>query len=138
MARDLAVAPALGRRLLHVDHHRHELASVHAQLALACGATVRGACTHSARGPGGKPPCASGTCPAQKAGTRSPYVPNGGPGAYASAQALADSLEVAQHVREEERGLGAAGVGVEVAIVDAESRLARSQRVVHRSCHHAV
>ena len=31
----------------------------------------------------------------------------------------------------------AAGVGVEVAI-DAESRLARSQRVVHRSCHHAV
>ena len=73
----------------------------------------------------------------RKAGTRGPYVPNGGPGAYASAPALADRLEVAQHVREEERGLGAAGVGVEVAI-DAESRLARSQRVVHRSCHHAV
>ena len=33
-------------------------------------------------GPGGKPPCASGTHTTREAGTRSPYVPFGGPGAY--------------------------------------------------------
>ena len=42
--------------------------------------------TYSTRGPGGKPPCASGTYPTREAGTRGPYVPYGGPGAYASAQ----------------------------------------------------
>ena len=41
--------------------------------------TVRGAL-------GAKPPCASGTYPTREAGTRSLYVPNGGAGAYASAQ----------------------------------------------------
>ena len=43
--------------------------------------------TYSTRGRGGKPPCASGTYPTREAGTRSPYVPNGGAGAYVSAQA---------------------------------------------------
>ena len=37
----------------------------------------------------GKPPCASGTYPTREAGTRSLYVPNGGPGAYVSAQVAA-------------------------------------------------
>ena len=46
----------------------------------AWGATVRGTYRVSTRGPGGKPPCASGTYPAREAGARSPYVPNGGPG----------------------------------------------------------
>ena len=45
--------------------------------------------TYSTRGPGDKPPCASGTYPTREAGTRSPYVPNGGAGAYASAQVAA-------------------------------------------------
>ena len=38
---------------------------------------VRVPSTYSTRGPGGKPPCASGTYPTREAGTRSPYVPNG-------------------------------------------------------------
>ena len=42
--------------------------------------------TYSAWGPGGRPPCASGTYTTREAGTRSPYVPNGGRGAYVSAQ----------------------------------------------------
>ena len=41
--------------------------------------------TYCTWGPGGKPPCASGTYPTRETGTRSPYVPNGGPGAYVSA-----------------------------------------------------
>ena len=44
--------------------------------------------TYSTRGPGGRPPCASGTYTTREAGTRSLYVPNGGPGAYVSAQAV--------------------------------------------------
>ena len=36
--------------------------------------------TYCTWGPGGKPPCASGTYPTREAGTRSPYVPYGGPG----------------------------------------------------------
>jgi hypothetical protein len=47
---------------------------------------VRVPSTYSTRGPGGKPPCASGTYPTREAGARSPYVPYGGPAAYASAQ----------------------------------------------------
>ena len=47
------------------------------------------------RGPGGKPPCASGTYPTREAGMRSLYVPNGGPGAYASAQDAA-AVQAAQ------------------------------------------
>ena len=47
---------------------------------------VRVPSTYSTRGPGGKPPCASGTYPTREAGTRSLYVPNGGAGAYVSAQ----------------------------------------------------
>ena len=50
---------------------------------------VRVPSTYSTRGPGGKPPCASGTYPTREAGTRSLYVPNGGPGAYASARGSA-------------------------------------------------
>ena len=42
--------------------------------------------TYSTRGPGGKPPCASGTYSTREAGTRSPYVPYGGAGACVSAQ----------------------------------------------------
>ena len=49
--------------------------------------------TYSTWGPGGKPPCASGTYPTREAGTRSPYVPNGGPGAYVSARLAADGGE---------------------------------------------
>ena len=45
--------------------------------------------TYCTWGPGGKPPCASGPYPTREAGTRSPYVPNGGPAAYASAQGRA-------------------------------------------------
>ena len=47
---------------------------------------VRVPSTYSTRGPGGQPPCASGTYTTREAGTRSLYVRNGGPGAYASAQ----------------------------------------------------
>ena len=68
-----------------------------------CKATVRGVClyhsvvrterprlvrvpsTYSTWGPGGKPPCAYGTYPTREAGTRRPYVPCGGAGAYVSA-----------------------------------------------------
>ena len=49
--------------------------------------------TYSTWGPGGKPPCASGTYPTREAGTRSPYVPNGGPGEYVSAQVVATSVD---------------------------------------------
>ena len=62
---------------------------------IAWGATVPGTCgTPEAGtstpyvqyvGPGGRPPCASGTHPTREAGTRSPHVPYGGPGAYVSA-----------------------------------------------------
>ena len=63
-----------------------------------CGTAEAGTCTQYVQyaGPGGKPPCASGTYPAREAGTRSLYVPNGGAGAYASAQPaaiLVDPLE---------------------------------------------
>ena len=44
---------------------------------------VRVPSTYSTRGPGGKPPCASGTT--REAGTRSTYVPSGGREANASA-----------------------------------------------------
>ena len=37
---------------------------------------------YSTWGPGGRPPCASGTYPTREAGTRSLHVPNGGAGAY--------------------------------------------------------
>ena len=47
---------------------------------------VRVPSTYCTWGPRGKPPCASGTYPTREAGTRSPYVPSGGPGAYVSAQ----------------------------------------------------
>ena len=36
--------------------------------------------TYGTWGPGGKAPCAFGTYSTREAGTRSPYVPNGGPG----------------------------------------------------------
>ena len=42
---------------------------------------VRVASTYCTWGPGGEPPCASGTYPTREAGTRSVYVPNGGAGA---------------------------------------------------------
>ena len=51
---------------------------------------VRVPSTYCTWGPGGTPPCASGTYPTREAGTRSPYVPDGGAGAYASAQAVAE------------------------------------------------
>ena len=50
---------------------------------------VRVPSTYCTWGPGGKPPCASGTYTTREAGTRSLYVPNGGAGAYVSAQASA-------------------------------------------------
>ena len=53
---------------------------------------VRVPSTYSTRGPGVKPPCASGTYPTREAGTRSLYVPDGGPGAYASAPLRAGLL----------------------------------------------
>ena len=42
---------------------------------------VRVPSTYSTWGPGGRPPCASGTYTAREAGTRRLYVRNGGPGA---------------------------------------------------------
>ena len=50
---------------------------------------VRVPSTYRTWRPGGKPPCASDTYPTREAGTRSPYVPYGGAGAYASAEELA-------------------------------------------------
>ena len=50
---------------------------------------VRVPSAYSTRGPGGKPPCASGTYSTREAGTRSLYAPYGGAGAYVSAQRAA-------------------------------------------------
>ena len=58
---------------------------------------VRAASAYGTWGPGGKPPCASGTYPTREAGTRSPYVPYGGPGAYASAL-VSDGVCASLHV----------------------------------------
>ena len=58
---------------------------------------VRVPSTYSTWGPGGRPPCASGTYPTREAGTRSPYVPNGGAGACVSAQASTTSPGLVRH-----------------------------------------
>ena len=47
---------------------------------------VRVPSAYSTRGPGGKPPCASGTYTTREAGTRSLCARYGGTGAYVSAQ----------------------------------------------------
>ena len=60
-------------------------------------------------GPGGKPPCASGTYPTREAGTRSPYVPCGGPGAYVSAQH--DAVVLTRFDQPSERRAAACGKG---------------------------
>ena len=52
---------------------------------------ARAPSTCSAWRPGGRLPCASGTYTTREAGTRSPYVPNGGTGAYVSAQRSASA-----------------------------------------------
>ena len=67
---------------------------------------VRVPSTYCTWGPGGKPPCASGTDPTREAGTRSLYVPNGGAGAYVSAQMRCRNLYTKQKEREPCRTFG--------------------------------
>ena len=58
---------------------------------------VRVASTYNIWGPVCMPPCASGTYPTREAGTRSPYVPNGGRGAYGTCQLSAAPVLAALH-----------------------------------------
>ena len=60
---------------------------------------------YSTWGPGGKPPCASGTYSKREAGARSPYVPFGGAGAYVSAEGVAEQLQLGALEQRPTRGL---------------------------------
>ena len=93
-AKNAASWAALVARLATTNQEGSSLKSVATWVAtVRCTYPTPGAgtCTPYVKyvGPGGKPPCASGTYPTREAGTRGLYVPNRSPGAYVSAQAAA-------------------------------------------------